>query len=126
MKKIISTSKAPQAIGPYNQAIAHGSTLYISGQIAIDPETNEWEGGDIREQTHRVLKNLQAVLEAGGSSMDQVLHCSIFVRDMADYPVINEVYSAYFPADRAPARALVAVTGLPKNALIEMTAVAGI
>jgi 2-iminobutanoate/2-iminopropanoate deaminase len=126
MKKIISTDKAPQAIGPYNQAIAHGGTLYISGQIAIDPETNTWEGGDIEAQTHRVLKNLRAVLEAGGSSLDHVLHCTIFVRDMADYPVINEVYSEYFPADRAPARALVSVKGLPKDALIEMTAIAGI
>ncbi|SRR6056297_17319 len=126
MKDIISTDKAPKAIGPYNQATVHGQTLYVSGQIAINPETDDWEGGDIEAQTHRVLKNLKAVLEAGGSAMEHVLHCTIYVRDMADYPRINNVYSDYFPAKSAPARALVAVAGLPKDALIEMTAIAAI
>jgi 2-iminobutanoate/2-iminopropanoate deaminase len=126
MIDIISTEKAPQAIGPYNQATVHGHTLYVSGQIAIDPETNSWEGGDIEAQTHRVLKNLRAVLEAGGASLETVLHCTIFVRDMADYPKINDIYASYFAAERAPARALVEVSGLPKDARIEMTAIAAV
>jgi 2-iminobutanoate/2-iminopropanoate deaminase len=126
MKDIISTAKAPKAIGPYNQATVHGQTMYISGQIAIDPASNTWEGGDIEAQTHRVLKNLRAVLQAGGSDLKHVLHCTIYVRDMADYPRINEVYAVYFPAESAPARALVEVSGLPKDALIEMTATAAV
>jgi len=126
MKDIISTAKAPKAIGPYNQATIHGQTMYVSGQIAIDPASNTWAGGDIEAQTHRVLKNLREVLKAGGSDLQHVLHCTIFVRDMADYPRINAVYAEYFPAETAPARALVEVSGLPKNARIEMTATAAV
>jgi 2-iminobutanoate/2-iminopropanoate deaminase len=126
MKDIISTAKAPKAIGPYNQATIHGQMMYVSGQIAIDPASNTWAGGDIEAQTHQVLKNLREVLKAGGSDLQHVLHCTIFVRDMADYPRINEVYAEYFPAETAPARALVEVSGLPKNALIEMTATAAV
>lgn len=126
MKKVIHTQTAPEAIGPYNQATVHNGTVYISGQIAIDPISNEWVGGSIEKETHRVLKNVEAVLAASGSDLSLVLHCSIFVTDMDDYPVINKIYSEYFPAETAPARALVEVSALPKGALVEMTVVAAV
>ncbi len=126
MKRVVSTKTAPEAIGPYNQATIHQGKVYVSGQIAIDPISNEWVGGSIEEETHRVLKNVEAVLAASGSDLSLVLHCSIFVTDMADYPVINEIYSEYFPVETAPARALVEVSALPKGALLEMTVVAAV
>jgi 2-iminobutanoate/2-iminopropanoate deaminase len=100
--------------------------VYVSGQIAIDPISNEWVGGSIEKETHRVLKNIEAVLAASGSDLSLVLHCSIFVKDIGDYPVINEIYSEYFPSQTAPARALVEVSALPKGALVEMTVVAAL
>ena len=124
MKKIIHTDSAPKAIGPYNQAVESGDTLYLSGQIALDPETGQLNNKDIESETHQVLQNIQAVLEAGGGSMASVLMCTIFVSSMDDYERINQVYSHYFPAESAPARALVEVSRLPKDVSIEIAVVA--
>lgn len=125
-KKVIQTNRAPAAIGPYNQAVVNNGVVYVSGQIALDPETGELVLGDIREETRRVFENAGAILEAAGAEFSSVLHCSIFVRDMADYPAINEVYRDFFPAETAPARALVEVSGLPKNVNIEATMMAAV
>ena len=124
MKHIIHTDSAPEAIGPYNQAVESNGTIYLSGQIALHPETGELINDDIESETHQVLQNVQAVLEAGGSSLANVLMCTIFIRNMEDYERINQIYSHYFPADTAPARALVEVSRLPKNVNIEITVIA--
>lgn len=124
MKRIIHTDKAPEAIGPYNQAVETGSTLYLSGQIALHPESGELQTSDIESETHQVLQNIQAILEASGSSLAGILMCTIFVRNMNDYDRINKIYSHYFPAKTAPARALVEVSRLPKDVNIEITVVA--
>ncbi|MDX1333627.1 MAG: Rid family detoxifying hydrolase [Robiginitalea sp.] len=104
MKKIIRTPNAPAPIGPYNQAVRAGNTLYVSGQIALDPATGELLNGSIEEETHLVMKNLQAVLAAAGADFPQVVKSTIFVKDMGQFSRINEVYGAYFDADTAPAR----------------------
>jgi 2-iminobutanoate/2-iminopropanoate deaminase len=124
MKRIIHTDKAPEAIGPYNQAVESGDTIYVSGQIAIDPESGDLQSDDIATETHQVLQNLQAILEASGSSLANILHCTIYVKNIDDYDKINDVYSHYFPSDLAPARALVEVSRLPKNVNVEMTVIA--
>lgn len=120
----IYTELAPAAIGPYRQAVAAGDFLYTSGQVAIDPFTQAFIQRDVAAETERVLESLKAVLEAGGSSLDQVLKVTIYLRDMADYAVVNEVYARYFKAETAPAREAVQVGGLPKNARVEISAVA--
>ena len=126
MKKIIATKNAPGAIGPYNQGVVHNGVLYASGQIAIDPATSELIRGSIEEETHQVLKNVGGILEAAGSSFDEVLKVSVFVKDMHQYANINAVYAEYFKADTAPARELVEVANLPKFVNIEVSVIAAV
>lgn len=124
MKRIIKTDQAPAAIGPYNQAIVVDGTVYVSGQIAIDPETGQCETLNIETETHQMLQNVQAVLEAAGSSLANVLSCTIYVTNMDHYSAVNMIYSQYFPQEQAPARALVEVSRLPKNMNIEISVIA--
>jgi 2-iminobutanoate/2-iminopropanoate deaminase len=123
MKKIVSSVGAPKAIGPYSQAVVHNGLAYLSGQIALDPVSGQIVEGDIAVQTERVLQNLKAVLEACGSSMEQVLKTTVFVKDMADFPRMNEVYGRYFSVN-PPARATVEVARLPRDVRVEIEAVA--
>ena len=123
MKVRVQTENAPAAIGPYSQAIKANGFVFVSGQIPIDPRTGEFVTGGIREQTEQVLKNLAAVLQASGSSLDQIVKTTVFLADMQDFTSMNEVYSAFF-GDTAPARATVAAAGLPRNAKVEIEAVA--
>lgn len=124
MKKIISTNKAPDAIGPYNQGTTFEKLVFTSGQIALVPETMELVEGGIKEQTKLVMENLKAVLEAAGSSYDNVLKTNCYLSDMDNFAVFNEIYGEYFNAEDAPARATVAVKTLPKNVLVEVDAIA--
>jgi len=125
MKKIINTTNAPAAIGPYSQATVHNGTIYVSGQLPIDPTTGEIVAGDISVQTHRAMKNLQAIIEAGGGKMEGILKATILLTDMADFAAVNEVYANYFPAPVAPpARICYQVVALPKGAAVEIDAIA--
>ena len=124
MKKIIKTSEAPAPIGPYNQAILAGDTLYVSGQIALDPATGELLKGSIEEETDLVMKNLKAVLDAAGADFSHVVKSSIFVKDMGQFARINAVYGTYFSADTAPARETVEVANLPKYVNVEISVIA--
>ena len=121
--KIISTNNAPQAIGPYSQAIEANGTLYISGQIPLDPTTMEFVSEDIAAQTHQCLKNLQAILVEAGYSLENVVKCGIFLADMNDFATVNEVYGQYFSTHK-PARACVEVARLPRDAKVEIEAIA--
>jgi len=118
----IQTDKAPQAIGPYSQAVSVNAMVYTSGQIALTP-SGEMLESDISLQTHQVLKNLSAVLKEAGSSLEKVVKTTIFLDSMDDFVVVNEIYAQYFK-DHKPARATVAVKTLPKNALVEIDAIA--
>jgi 2-iminobutanoate/2-iminopropanoate deaminase len=120
----IHTSGAPDAIAPYSQAIRHGDLIFTCGQIALDPTTGKLVDGDVEAQTHQALRNLRAVVEAGGSSMDRVIKTTVFLADMAHYPKVNAIYLEYFPQGPRPARSAVAVAGLPLGALIEIDCVA--
>jgi 2-iminobutanoate/2-iminopropanoate deaminase len=120
--KYISTEKAPKAVGPYSQAIVSNGFIYCSGQIGLDPKTNELLVG-IEAQTHQVLKNLSEVLIAGGSNLKYVVKTTVYLADIADYSKMNEIYGQYF-TEHKPARAAFAVAHLPKDALIEIEAVA--
>jgi 2-iminobutanoate/2-iminopropanoate deaminase len=123
-KKVISTPTAPAAIGPYSQAIRAARTVYLSGQIAIDPKTNQvMSNGTIEEQTHRVLDNLSAVLAADGLTMDHVVSTTVFLKDVNEFAKMNEVYATYFK-NAPPARATVEVARLPRDAKIEISAIA--
>ncbi len=124
MKKIIFTEKAPKPIGPYSQAIQIERTLYVSGQIAIDPKTGALQNQNIQEETHRVLDNIAAILEAADMSFENVVKCSVFVKDMNQFAAINAVYSTYFPEEGAPARELVQVAELPRFVQIEISCIA--
>ena len=124
MKKIINTKNAPAPVGPYNQCIQHGDTLYVSGQIAINPATGELVMGSIEDETHQVMSNIKAILTAAGSNFENVLKCSVFVKDMNLYSRINEVYAEYFDEETAPARELVEVANLPKFVNIEISTIA--
>ncbi|MDM9632578.1 RidA family protein [Robiginitalea aurantiaca] len=124
MKKIIKTEKAPAPIGPYNQAVLAGKTLYVSGQIALNPETGELLKGSIEAETELVMRNLDAVLKAAGADFSHVVKSSIFVADMGQFARINEVYGAYFDADSAPARETVEVANLPKYVNVEISVIA--
>ncbi|MBB5325850.1 2-iminobutanoate/2-iminopropanoate deaminase [Anoxybacillus tepidamans] len=121
MKKV-ETTKAPQAIGPYSQGMIVNNMFYSSGQIALTPE-GEMVQGDVKEQTHQVFKNLQAVLEAAGASLDTVVKTTVFLKSMDDFAAMNEVYGQYF-SEHKPARSCVAVAKLPKDALVEIEVVA--
>ncbi len=123
MRKPITTDKAPQAIGPYSQAIAAGQLLFLSGQTPLDPATGKLVDGGIAEQTHRVMSNLRAVLTAAGASFDNVVRTTIFLADMNDFAAVNEVYGSYFE-NPAPARACVQVAELPMKARVEIDAIA--
>ena len=125
-KKIIATTDAPAAIGPYSQAVRVGDTLFTSGQIPIDPKTGNLVAGDITEQTHQVLKNLGAVLAAAGVSFDHVVKTTVFLKNMSDFTAMNEVYATAFAADGVlpPARSTVEVAALPKGSLVEIECIA--
>ena len=124
MKKIIFTEKAPAPIGPYSQAILSDNTLYVSGQIALNPENGELINNTIEAQTHQVMKNLKAVLEAADMDFSNVVKATIFITDMDDFANINTVYGSYFPKDWAPARETVQVSVLPKNVDVEISVIA--
>ncbi|MGE5356976.1 MAG: RidA family protein [Deltaproteobacteria bacterium] len=124
MKKIINTSNAPAPVGPYNQSVLAGNTLYISGQIPIDPKTGEIVSDSIEAETIMVLENIQSILNEAGLTFANVVKCSVFVTDMNMFGRINEVYAKYFPAENAPARELVQVVALPKNVNVEISAIA--
>lgn len=123
LKEPVHTSNAPAALGPYSQAIKAGGFVYTSGQIAINPETGEFIGGGIAEQTDRVLKNVAAVLEAAGSSLDRVVKTLVFLADMDDFAAMNEVYAKFFP-EAPPARSTVQAARLPRDARVEIETVA--
>ena len=120
----IQTSQAPAAIGPYSQAIRDGGLLFCSGQVALDPETGAFHAGTAAEEAEHVLRNLKAVVEAGGSSMERVVRCTVYLVDMGDFAAVNEVYGRYFGGDEPPSRACVAVAALPKGARVEIDAIA--
>lgn len=122
-KKIINSSNAPAPIGPYSQAVASNGMLYISGQIPLDPASGELVSTGIKDETHRVMQSLQAILEETGASFSHVVKCSIFVADMHDFGAINEVYGSYF-GDNPPARETVEVSTLPKNVNVEISCIA--
>ena len=124
MKKIIFTEKAPAPIGPYNQAVSFGNTLFTSGQIAIHPETGELILDDIETETKQVMENMKAVLEEAGMTFENVIKTSIFVMDMNNFAKINTVYGSYFNEKTAPARETVQVAGLPKNVNVEISMIA--
>ena len=123
MKDTIQTERAPKAIGPYSQAIRAGGFLFASGQIPIDPQTGQFVAGGIREQTEQVLKNLSAVLQAAGSSLDQVVKTTVFLADMDEFTSMNEVYGKFF-SENPPARATVEAARLPRDARVEIEAIA--
>jgi 2-iminobutanoate/2-iminopropanoate deaminase len=124
MKKIINTNLAPSPVGPYNQSVLAGNTLYLSGQIAIDPASGKLITDNIEEETKQVFKNLKNVLHAAEMTFENVVKCSVFVADMDMYGRINAVYSEYFNDDTAPARELVEVANLPKFVNVEISAIA--
>lgn len=122
-KEIISTSNAPAAIGPYSQAVKGNNLIFVSGQIPMDPQSGEVIGTDVKTQTEHALKNLKAVLEAAGTSMDNVLKATVFMKDLSEFPTMNEVYATFF-TQAPPARAAVEVSRLPKDVLVEVDAIA--
>ena len=124
MKEVVFTERTPRPIGPYSQAIRLGNLLFVSGQIPIDPATNEVVKGGIKEQTERVLENVKAILEAANMTLDDVVMAFIYLSDMADFPQFNEVYSRYFK-ERPPARVTVAVKSLPRDVKVEIAVIAG-
>ncbi len=124
MKKIINTVNAPAPVGPYNQSVLANGTLYMSGQIAIDPSTGNLITENIEDETHQVFKNIKAVLTEAGMTLENVVKCSVFVADMEMYGRINAVYSQYFDEDTAPARELVEVANLPKYVNVEISCLA--
>ena len=124
MRKSVHSDEAPKAIGPYSQAIQAGNLLFCSGQIPLDPKTGEMVGAsDVKEQTRRVMQNLQAVLQAGGASFATVVKTTIYLKDLADFGTVNEIYGSYFK-ESPPARATVQVAGLPRGSLVEIDAIA--
>lgn len=123
MKNIVFTADAPAAIGPYSQAVKAGNTVYLSGQIGMNPATGELVSADVKEQTAQALKNMKAVLAASGATVDNVVKTTVFLTDMADFQAVNSVYAETFASD-APARSCVAVAALPKGARVEVEAIA--
>ena len=123
MRDVIATDQAPKAIGPYSQAIRAAGLVFTSGQVALDPSTQQVIAGDIAAQTDRVLKNLSAVLQAAGTSLDKALRCTVFLKNMGDFAAMNEVYGRYFSA-APPARTTVEASRLPKDVLVEIDVVA--
>jgi 2-iminobutanoate/2-iminopropanoate deaminase len=123
MREVIATEQAPQAIGPYSQAIRAQGLIFTSGQIALDPATAQIVLGDVSAQTDRVLKNLAAILQASGSTLEKVLRCTVFLKNMGDFAAMNEVYGRYFKHE-PPARSTVEVARLPKDVLVEIDVIA--
>ncbi|MBC6700371.1 RidA family protein [Hymenobacter sp. BT190] len=122
---VVYSDQAPAPIGPYSQAIQAGNTVYVSGQIALDSVTGQVVGGgDVAQETHQVMRNLQAVLQAAGLTLRDVVKCSIFVKDLGNFGLINEIYGSYFTPDYAPARETVEVSRLPKDVQVEISCVA--
>lgn len=126
MKKIIFSEHAPAPVGPYSQAVINGGTMYVSGQIPLDPGTGVLVTGSIEAETHQVMRNIGSILEAAGITFDHVLKCSVFVTDIQDFGRINAVYATYFDEANAPARELVQVAALPKGANVEISVIAAI
>ena len=124
MKKIITTDNAPAAIGPYSQAVQYGDLLFVSGQIALNPKTAELLEGDIEAQTRQVLENLKAIIAAAGMALENVVKCSCFLNNMENFVRFNTVYESYF-GESAPARETVEVSRLPKDVLVEVSAICG-
>ena len=122
--KTIHSDNAPQAIGPYSQAVSAGGFVFVSGQIGIDPSTGGVVEGGIREQTTRVLNNICAILKSSGLHMDTIVKAEVFLKDMNDFAVMNDVYASYFSGDMKPARAAVQVARLPRDVLVEISCVA--
>lgn len=123
MNEIISTENAPGAIGPYSQAVKAGNLVFVSGQIPIDPATGEFVSNEVAPQTEQVLKNLSAVLEAAGSSLNKVVKTTVFLADMSDFAVMNEIYGRFF-SENKPARATVQAARLPRDARVEIECIA--
>ena len=121
--QVVNTPDAPEAIGPYSQAIKVGGLVFTAGQIPLDPSTGQIVGSDSATQTDRVLKNLQAILQASGSGLENVVKTTVILKDLSDFPAVNEVYGHYFKSD-PPARSTVQVANLPKDALVEIEAIA--
>jgi 2-iminobutanoate/2-iminopropanoate deaminase len=123
MKDVVITDRGPKPIGPYSQAIKTNGVIYLSGQVALDPKSGELIGGDIRQQTERVFENIKGILEAAGSNLHHVVKATVFLKDMNDFPAMNEVYARYFTA-APPARSTVQVARLPKDGLVEIEVIA--
>jgi 2-iminobutanoate/2-iminopropanoate deaminase len=123
MKEVVATKEAPQAIGPYSQAIKANGFVFVSGQVAIDPATGNVLEGDVRVQTERVLKNMSAILGAAGSSMERAVKTTVFLQNMSDFAAMNQVYAKFFTGQQ-PARSTVEVAQLPRNVLVEIDVVA--
>ena len=123
MKEVISTEKAPDAIGPYSQAVSVGNQVFLSGQIALDPDSGEFVSDDVAEQTRQVLRNLSAVLDASGSGIENVVKTTFFLADMSDFEAMNEIYAEFFTRNE-PARATVQAAGLPRGAKVEIDCIA--
>jgi 2-iminobutanoate/2-iminopropanoate deaminase len=123
MRQAISTAAAPKAIGPYSQAVRAGSLVFVSGQIPLDPGSGAMIDGDIAAQTHQVFANLKAILEAAGSSLDEVVRATVYLADMNDFGIVNQIYGSYFSSP-APARATVQAARLPKDARVEIDVIA--
>ena len=125
MRDIVQTDRGPKPIGPYSQAIKANGLLFVSGQVALDPKTGEFQAGDIRQQTERVLENVKGIVEAGGSHLNRVVKTTVFLKNMSDFPAMNEVYGKFF-ASAPPARSTVEVARLPKEALVEVELIAAL
>jgi len=125
MKEVVLTARAPKPIGPYSQAIKSNGFLFLSGQVALDPQTNEFVGSDIRQQTERVFENIKGVLEAAGANFNHVVKTTVFLKDINDFAAMNEVYARYFAA-APPARSTVQAARLPKDALVEIEVIASL
>ena len=123
-KKIINPPNVPKPIGPYNQGVVVGNLLYTAGQIAIDPKTGEMSKGSVGEQTEQVLTNLRALLEGAGTSLENCIKVTVFLKNMTDFPKMNEIYGKFFKPQTAPARSTIEAARLPKDALVEIEAVA--
>jgi 2-iminobutanoate/2-iminopropanoate deaminase len=125
MKEVVLTARGPKPIGPYSQAIKANGLVFVSGQIALDPQSGEFVGTDVRQQTERVLETLKAILEAAGTSLKHVVKTTVFLKDMNDFPAMNEAYAKYFTTI-PPARSTVQAARLPKDALVEIDVIASL
>ena len=125
MKDIVLTDKGPKPIGPYSQAVKSNGFLFVSGQVALDPRSNEFVPGDVRQQTERVLENLKGILEASGANLNHVVKTTVFLKDINDFAAMNEIYGKFFTA-APPARSTVQVARLPKDALVEIEVIASL